>query len=727
MNMIQLKKMLPLIAGVILSTVLIGCDAIKEYQEQIDVQSILEVSGSVSDGPIINASIRAENLNGLFLGKIQSDDNANYNLSLLRPKIFPVILESRGGIDVVTYSVPDFNLSSVIYDANTTIANLNPFSTLVVNTARNMAGGITKENLFIADSYLSKNLNFGMNRILIPDPISTAVSPTNIAVFVKSSKSLTETLRRTSEILIAKGFDLGILDIIDNLSADLADGVIDGKSSASILPEASAIFSLVSAQTIIESIHNELQVKGVDATQALNDAIKVAMPDAPSWATTGNVLLTKAELSQAKMTLYALKSVTNNSDIDAIISDLALLSHGMKSSETKAYFQSDAVTILAAAMQQVIAATPAQLKKANDVVYESIMDGTPDPEPTPTPSPEPNPAPEPTPSPGSGFDITNLTNLGYQFDTLEAGIAMYTDRAYTILSVPSQYVGSKFIRTKNNDKNATGDNFLSFDLSLNGTVFVAYDRRIAILPNWLSTWTATGATLVVSDNNYIFDIYKKDFAAGTVTLGGNVGGGNSMYMVFAQLSAVSGEIPLAKPDVVATDDATAIEIIVLANDTNLADTPIFLSVDSQPAYGTATINTNNSITYAPNGSYIGDDSFTYKIIDKDGDFSVSTVSVTVNCSNCANGVMLSLTWDANPDEESITGYNLYAGSDASSITSLTKTLNVGDTGFNSTVPGYSLDAGVDLQLRTGDNICFKISALNYGGESSFSNVICLEI
>ncbi len=526
MNMIKLKKTVPLIVSVTLSTILLGCEAIREYQEQIDIQSVMEVSGSVGDGPIINANIRAENLNGLFLGETQSDDNANYDLSLLTPKTFPVILETRGGIDVVTYSIPDFNLSSVIYDANTTVVNLNPFSTLVVNTARYMAGGITKENLFMADNYLSKNLSFGLNRILIPDPISTAVSSANVAIFVKSSKSLTETLRRTSEILIAKGVNLEILDIIDNISADLADGVIDGKSSAPILPEASAIFSLVSAQIIIESIHNELKVKGIDATQALNDAIKIAMPAAPSWATTGNVLLTKAELSHVKMTLEALKLVTNNSDIDAIISDLALLSHGMKSSETKAYFQSDSATILAAAMQQVIVATPSQLKNANDFVYESIMGNTPE--------PEPEPEPEPTPTPEPGFEITNLINLGYQLDTLETGIAMYIDRAYTILSVPSEYEGSRFIRTKNNDKNSTGDSFLSFDLSLNGTVYVAYDRRIANLPTWLSDWTATGTTLVVSDDNYIFDIYTKDFAAGTVTLGGNMGGGKSMYMVFAQ-------------------------------------------------------------------------------------------------------------------------------------------------------------------------------------------------
>ena len=218
----------------------------------------------------------------------------------------------------------------------------------------------------------------------------------------------------------------------------------------------------------------------------------------------------------------------------------------------------------------------------------------------------------------------------------------------------------------------------------------------------------------------------KDFAAGTVTLGGNVGG-NSMYMVFAQQSAVSGEIPNAKPDTVTTDDATTAEISVLANDTNLADTPISLSIAFQPTYGNVTVNANNTLSYIPNGSYVGDDSFTYKITDKDGDFSVSTVSVTVNCSNCANNVMLNLNWDANPAEENILGYKLYSGSNAGSTTSLTKTINANDAGFDSTAPAYSFNAGIDMQLRYSDSVCFKVSAFNSAGESTASDIICQSI
>jgi hypothetical protein len=51
-------------------------------------------------------------------------------------------------------------------------------------------------------------------------------------------------------------------------------------------------------------------------------------------------------------------------------------------------------------------------------------------------------------------------------------------------------------------------------------VYVAlYETRYGV-PSWMADFTDTGTTLT-SRSRYEFQLYKKSFAAGTVTLGGN--------------------------------------------------------------------------------------------------------------------------------------------------------------------------------------------------------------
>jgi hypothetical protein len=61
-------------------------------------------------------------------------------------------------------------------------------------------------------------------------------------------------------------------------------------------------------------------------------------------------------------------------------------------------------------------------------------------------------------------------------------------------------------------------------------VYVTHDNRISTKPSWLQSFTDTSDTIVNSDST--FGVFAKDFSAGTITLGGNEGGGNSsMYTV----------------------------------------------------------------------------------------------------------------------------------------------------------------------------------------------------
>ena len=126
----------------------------------------------------------------------------------------------------------------------------------------------------------------------------------------------------------------------------------------------------------------------------------------------------------------------------------------------------------------------------------------------------------------------------YTLAALAAGKLMYTDRSYTITSVPSPLVDASLIQPPNADKWSTNSSLLSFNLSQAATVYVAYDLRATALPAWLSGWQKSTAKLGVADSKISnMNLYSKSFPAGKVSLGGNMAspakGAETSYLVIA--------------------------------------------------------------------------------------------------------------------------------------------------------------------------------------------------
>jgi hypothetical protein len=142
----------------------------------------------------------------------------------------------------------------------------------------------------------------------------------------------------------------------------------------------------------------------------------------------------------------------------------------------------------------------------------------------------------------SGGDVTIITPPSYTVADLDVGDEYYLDRIYTLTSIPPELdAGTEdWIKTANSDKsNTTSSNFLQFTISQGSTVYVAYDSRATSLPTWLSTnFTLTSLTIGVSDEMGLFNVYKKDFPAGTISLGGNLAapaaGAGSNYIVIVK-------------------------------------------------------------------------------------------------------------------------------------------------------------------------------------------------
>jgi cellulose biosynthesis protein BcsQ len=93
--------------------------------------------------------------------------------------------------------------------------------------------------------------------------------------------------------------------------------------------------------------------------------------------------------------------------------------------------------------------------------------------------------------------------------------------------------------------------------------------------------------------------------------------------------------PEANDDNITVLEDTPVEDIdVLANDIEVDNEPIIISSVTQSEHGSVSINTaGNNLSYTPNENFYGTDSFTYTIIDREGQTDTAVVNVTVEPSN----------------------------------------------------------------------------------------------
>ena len=128
---------------------------------------------------------------------------------------------------------------------------------------------------------------------------------------------------------------------------------------------------------------------------------------------------------------------------------------------------------------------------------------------------------------------------------LQRGKRHYTDRDYRITEIPDELTGVPFLRPANNDDRSTGDHWLSFDLTEPCDIIVGVDARNNAPLSWMRIgqpdgFMTTGLQLATTDS--VFDLYRKHFPAGGVTLGGNTndpvtdsGRGNYIVIFYRRL------------------------------------------------------------------------------------------------------------------------------------------------------------------------------------------------
>jgi N-acetylneuraminic acid mutarotase len=164
-----------------------------------------------------------------------------------------------------------------------------------------------------------------------------------------------------------------------------------------------------------------------------------------------------------------------------------------------------------------------------------------------------------------------------------------------------------------NDSDPDGDpiNVVNVTTPQNGTAVINLDDTITYTPN--PGFSGTDSFDYTIDDGH----GGTDSASVTITVAAN-------------------QPPVANADTANTSENTPVIIDVLSNDSDPEGDPIHVISVTNPQNGTAVINPDDTITYTPNATFSGTDSFDYTIDDGHGNTASASVTITVaaNCLFC---------------------------------------------------------------------------------------------
>ena len=144
---------------------------------------------------------------------------------------------------------------------------------------------------------------------------------------------------------------------------------------------------------------------------------------------------------------------------------------------------------------------------------------------------------------------------------------------------------------------------------------------------------ANGTIAIQSDGTVRYTP-DPDFAgADTFDYTADDGTGNSDTGSVAVIVTPLNDTPAAADDVLVTLRDTTGSVAALANDTDVDGDTLAVGSVSTPAHGSATLETDGTITYQPAPGYVGDDGFDYTIGDGAGGSASGHVAVTVVAIN----------------------------------------------------------------------------------------------
>ena len=349
-----------------------GIDSVQGGGAQNASEDLVVLHGSVGDGPIVGAKVKIFDKDRNFLAEQTSDNTASYEVSVrINRNAYPIMLEASGGQDIVTGGKPDFILNSVLLTpAGKARVNINPFSTLIVQVASEMPGGLIAENVSSAKQVVLQQMNFGFDQAVMSDPITSPINQTNIAVIIRSSEALGEMVRRTRDALQMVEPNVSADHVVSALAADLTDGIVDGVGTVNADARVAAISNIATAQVLSEVMAGALNVNDADASAAMDNAVLVSLPNDAPTTSINDLPIVGEMIAQTSVVLSAVQAVDSNPVFIEAANVLASRPVGSQRADLAALLPMDISTALTTTLANVAVGTEAKLEAVNSVVRQ---------------------------------------------------------------------------------------------------------------------------------------------------------------------------------------------------------------------------------------------------------------------------------------------------------------------------------------------------------------------
>ena len=353
-----------------------GClmtETAEEVDTPVSVDEDIQITGSVGDGPIVGAAMRVLANDGTVLAELNSGSTADYDVTVkTKGKNYPLSVDARDGTDLVTNMPPDFRLRGMVLEpSKKAVANINPYSTLAVEIARDLSGGVSKANVQTGETIAVNALNFGLSSLADTGPMTTSIGPDNVTEIVKASEATGELIRRVRDALGLAGDNVNGDVVMGRLGADLIDSLIDGAGGSRADARTAAIASVLAAQIALETMANELHVNGVDATASMTSAIGQVSPGAS--VTLDQVTATGPMLAQV-MTGLAAATATGDPRIDVLRQAAAGLQPGLEPMLVRSLLPADYRQTLADAVNTIATGSNNLINSVNTITRTGDID-----------------------------------------------------------------------------------------------------------------------------------------------------------------------------------------------------------------------------------------------------------------------------------------------------------------------------------------------------------------
>jgi uncharacterized repeat protein (TIGR01451 family) len=143
--------------------------------------------------------------------------------------------------------------------------------------------------------------------------------------------------------------------------------------------------------------------------------------------------------------------------------------------------------------------------------------------------------------------------------------------------------------------------------------------------------TTSGGTLTLNSNGSFTYTPNANFnGADAFSYTATDGTAESNVSTVTIVMRAVNDAPNAADDFAQTEKDTPLNINVLANDRDPERDDVSITDVSDPAHGTAILNTDGTVRYAPDAGYTGSDPFVYTVSDGNGGTDTATVTVTVS-------------------------------------------------------------------------------------------------